>query len=34
MSILVQFICKPCIDSIHGKCRGDTWCDCQHKIPK
>lgn len=26
-------ICKGCQDKHHEKCKGETWCDCQHKTP-
>jgi hypothetical protein len=26
-------ICDPCKIPDHGKCKGDTWCDCQHQPP-
>lgn len=26
-------ICSDCKKQKHRKCRGDTWCDCQHKAP-
>ncbi len=24
-------ICQSCKNKIHEKCRGGTWCDCQHR---
>lgn len=24
-------ICEPCKDKSHIECKGDSWCDCQHK---
>lgn len=39
-----MMICKPCIKATapghtkeqqrkcHSKCRGPSWCDCQHKV--
>jgi hypothetical protein len=27
-------ICKKCRKDKHGKCKGGTWCDCQHRKPK
>jgi hypothetical protein len=24
-------ICQPCKAKQHGKCKGGSWCDCQHK---
>lgn len=26
-------VCKDCRGKKHDKCKGDTWCDCQHKAP-
>lgn len=26
-------ICEACRDRRHEKCRGGTWCDCQHQPP-
>ncbi|WP_255530053.1 hypothetical protein [Planomonospora sp. ID67723] len=25
-------ICRECKDRRHEKCRGGSWCDCQHQI--
>ena len=38
---MLPFICKDCIIAgldpslrdHHAKCRGGTWCDCQHVVP-
>ena len=27
-------VCPDCIDQKHEKCRGETWCDCQHRVPR
>ena len=27
-------ICPDCKNQAHEKCKGDTWCDCQHRVPK
>lgn len=24
-------ICQLCRDVLHERCRGGTWCDCQHQ---
>lgn len=24
-------VCGDCKDRKHEKCRGETWCDCQHR---
>lgn len=26
-----MFICEPCGKQRHGACKGETWCDCQHR---
>lgn len=25
-------ICTECRNQVHHGCRGETWCDCQHRI--
>jgi hypothetical protein len=30
----MTFICNPCNAKQHEHCRGNTWCDCQHKEGK
>lgn len=25
-------VCKKCNKGKHKKCRGGTWCDCQHRV--
>jgi hypothetical protein len=25
-------ICQPCKERLHDRCRGGTWCDCQHRF--
>lgn len=32
MQWLFGFICKPCQEKQHGMCKGDTHCDCQHRV--
>ena len=27
-------VCQSCKDQKHEECRGGTWCDCLHRIPK
>lgn len=27
-------ICRDCRAQDHGKCRGGTWCDCQHRVAR
>lgn len=27
----MNFICKDCKNHDHDSCKGDTWCDYQHK---
>lgn len=27
-------ICEACKYQVHEKCRGGTWCDCQHRAPR
>jgi hypothetical protein len=24
-------VCDSCKERKHEKCKGDTWCDCQHR---
>ena len=31
---MIRFICLDCKGVRHEKCRGGTWCDCQHRKPK
>jgi len=26
-------ICEACRERRHDKCRGGSWCDCQHRPP-
>lgn len=29
--VLCKFICDGCKENDHASCRGETWCDCQHR---
>ena len=30
----VRFVCSACTMGKHDKCKGDSWCDCQHRTKK
>lgn len=30
----MTFICGPCRDQDHEQCKGGTYCDCLHRVPK
>lgn len=27
-------VCEKCKVDRHGECPGETWCDCQHRVPE
>lgn len=29
----MNFVCAECRAKRHDLCRGDSWCDCQHRTP-
>ena len=30
----MNFICHECRDKRHDLCHGESWCNCQHRVPK
>lgn len=32
--LMFSFICRACKRHDHDSCNGDTWCDCQHRVPE
>lgn len=28
---MIKFVCNDCAAEQHDACRGETWCDCQHR---
>lgn len=31
---MIEFVCDDCAAEQHDACRGETWCDCQHRERK